>query len=57
MIDTPQNCYRQAATSRSAAEGPMLEHVRRKHLASAAAWESLATILLARPAAVDGQPS
>ena len=48
MIDTPQDCFRHAAASRSAAQGPMLENVRRKHLASAAAWENLAAILLGR---------
>lgn len=48
MIDTPQDCFRHAATSRSAAQGPMLENVRRKHLASAVAWENLAAILLGR---------
>jgi hypothetical protein len=48
MIDTPQNCFRHAAASRSAAQGPMLENVRRKHLASATAWETLAAILVGR---------
>lgn len=55
MIDTPENCFRQATVSRSAAEGPMLDNVRRKHLASAAAWESLATILLGRQRGGDAQ--
>jgi hypothetical protein len=45
MIDTPQNCLDRALASRTAAEGPMLENARSKHLASAAAWESLASLL------------
>jgi len=57
MIDTPENCFRQATVSRSAAEGPMLDNVRRKHLASAAAWEGLGTILLARSKVGDAQPA
>lgn len=57
MIDTPENCFRQATVSRSAAEGPMLDNVRRKHLASAAAWESLAAILLGRQRTGDAQPA
>lgn len=48
MIDTPQNCFVRAAASRQEAEGPMLASVRNKHLASAAAWESLARILLGK---------
>ena len=48
MIDTPQNCFNQAEISRSAAQGPMLDNVRNKHLASAAAWDSLGAILLGR---------
>lgn len=49
MIDSPANCMAHAATARFAAEGPMLENVRDKHLASAAAWEGLAAILADRP--------
>jgi hypothetical protein len=49
MIDSPNNCLAHAATARSAAEGPMLDNVRNKHLASAKAWENLAAILLAKP--------
>lgn len=57
MIDTPQNCFRQAASSRSAAQGPMLDNVRQKHLAAAAAWESLGTVLLGRARNRDASPS
>lgn len=49
MIDSPANCIAHAATARSAAEGPMLENVRNKHLASAKAWEELAIILQGKP--------
>lgn len=49
MIDSPANCLNHAAKARSAAEGPMLENVRNKHLASAKAWEDLAAILLGKP--------
>lgn len=45
MIDTLQNYLDRASTSRSAAEGSLLDNVRRKHLASAAAWEGLARML------------
>lgn len=45
MIDTPQNCLDQALAARTAAEGPMLENARHKHLVSAAAWENLARVL------------
>jgi|GEM_PF-2363189 len=48
MIDSHQNCLDQASTSRSAAEGSMLDNVRRKHLASATAWEALARVLGSR---------
>ncbi|WEK46873.1 MAG: hypothetical protein P0Y56_00890 [Candidatus Andeanibacterium colombiense] len=51
MIDSADNCLTHAATARIAAEGPMLENVRRKHLASAKAWEELAAILKSRPRA------
>lgn len=49
MIDSPDNCFAHAATARTAAEGPMLENVRSKHIASAVAWEKLAAILLSKP--------
>lgn len=49
MIDTPQNCTDRASMSRAVADGPMLENVRRKRLASAAAWEGLARILTRKP--------
>ena len=45
MIDTPENCLARALVSRTAAEGPMVENARNRHLASAAAWESLARLL------------
>lgn len=50
MINTPENCRSRAATARAASQGPMLENVRRKHLLSAAAWESLARVLAAKNA-------
>ena len=53
MIDSPENCFVHAATARLAAEGPMLENVRSKHIASAVAWEKLASILLGRAAERD----
>lgn len=45
MIDSPEKCLASAAASRLAAEGPMLENIRAKHLKSAVAWESLAQTL------------
>lgn len=45
MIDTPENCLARALVSRTAAEGPMLENARNRHLTSAAAWEGLAHLL------------
>ena len=50
MIDTPQNCTDRGNISRTDADGPMLENVRRKHLASAAAWDGLARVLTRKPA-------
>ena len=49
MSDNPQDCFEHATASRRAAQGPMLESVRLKHLISADAWEGLGRILLGRP--------
>ena len=49
MSDNPKDCFEHAEVSRRAAQGPMLESVRLKHLKSADAWEGLARILLSRP--------
>lgn len=46
MIDTPDICFQRAASSRSLAEGPMLENERHKLLGSAAAWDNLGHTLL-----------
>ena len=47
MIDTPHNCFVRAEFSRAEAAGATLDHMRRRHLAAADAWDDLARILQA----------